>query len=181
MVGWNQESCLPLVGVIMHRADDLSPWRSHPGWAPGCNDLWPEGKGYMGHAGVGGQKEWSDRQVKLWSNTREIRGKNMLLFVLFTFSIAAQGQKHCQSYLIFMSQMLSSLLHELKALFSNVSSELYGPTCYQCLCKNEALKKLHLKSTIKCFKEVKIDKWPDLSDSFSLVDCCVRINHKYDS
>ena len=23
--------------------------------------------------------------------------------------------------------------------------------------------KLHLKSTIKCIKEVKIDKWPDLS------------------
>ena len=23
--------------------------------------------------------------------------------------------------------------------------------------------KLHLKSTIKCLKEVKIDKWPDLS------------------
>ena len=32
--------------------------------------------------------------------------------------------------------------------------------CFCCLvwCKNEALKKLHLKSTIKCFKEVKIDK-----------------------
>ena len=33
-------------------------------------------------------------------------------------------------------------------------------------CKNEALKNLHLKSTIKCFKEVKIDKWPDLSYQF---------------
>ena len=33
-------------------------------------------------------------------------------------------------------------------------------------CTNEALKKLHLKSTIKWFKEVKIDKWPDLSYSF---------------
>ena len=49
-------------------------------------------------------------------------------------------------------------------------------------CKNEALKNhnffhlrmlaqrhdsnLHLKSTSKCFKEVKIDKWTDLSYSF---------------
>ena len=52
----------------------------------------------------------------------------------------------------------------LKALFNNVStfkkSELHGPTCYQSLirCKSEALKKLHLKSTIKCFKRVKKDK-----------------------
>ena len=28
-------------------------------------------------------------------------------------------------------------------------------------CKNEALKKLYFKSIIKCFKRVKIDKWPD--------------------
>ena len=28
-------------------------------------------------------------------------------------------------------------------------------------------KKLHLKSTIKFFKKVKIDKWPDLSYPFS--------------
>ena len=42
-------------------------------------------------------------------------------------------------------------------------------------CKNEALKNMHLKSTIKCFKEVKIDKWPDLSDSFLPIDCCVRM------
>ena len=40
-------------------------------------------------------------------------------------------------------------------------------------CKNEALKKLHLKSTRKCFKEVKIYKWLDLSDSFLPIDCCV--------
>ena len=46
-------------------------------------------------------------------------------------------------------------------------------------CKNEALKKLHLKSTIKCFKEVKIDKWPDLSYSFLPIDCCVRINGEH--
>ena len=41
-------------------------------------------------------------------------------------------------------------------------------------------KNLHLKSTIKCFKEVKIDKWPDLSYPFSPIDCCVRINGKPD-
>ena len=45
-------------------------------------------------------------------------------------------------------------------------------------CNIEALKKLHFKSTIKCFKDVKIDKWPDLSYSLFPVDCCVRINVK---
>ena len=41
-------------------------------------------------------------------------------------------------------------------------------------CKNEALKKkLHLKSTIKCFKEVKIDKRTDLSDPFLPIDCVI--------
>ena len=46
-------------------------------------------------------------------------------------------------------------------------------------CRKEALKKLHLKSTIiKGFKEVKIDKWPDLSSSFLPIDCCIRINDK---
>ena len=43
-------------------------------------------------------------------------------------------------------------------------------------CKNEALKKLYFKSIIKCFKRVKIDKWPDLPCSFLPIDCCVRIN-----
>ena len=42
-------------------------------------------------------------------------------------------------------------------------------------------KKLHLKSIFKCFKEVKIDKWLDLSYSeFLPIDCCVRINGKPD-
>ena len=41
-------------------------------------------------------------------------------------------------------------------------------------------KKLHLKSTIKGFKRVKIDKWPDLPYSFPPIDCCVRINVKPD-
>ena len=43
---------------------------------------------------------------------------------------------------------------------------------------------MHLKSTIKCFKEVKIDKWPDLSYLFLpqwLLDCCVIIIGKPDS
>ena len=39
--------------------------------------------------------------------------------------------------------------------------------------------KLHLKSTIKCFKEMEIDKWPDLSYSFLPMDCCVSINGKH--
>ena len=34
---------------------------------------------------------------------------------------------------------------------------------------------LHLKSTIKCLKEVKIDKLLDLPYSFLPIDCCVRI------
>ena len=48
-------------------------------------------------------------------------------------------------------------------------------------CTNQAHTKLHLKSTIKCFKEVKIDKWPDLiSYSFLPIDCFVRINSEPD-
>ena len=46
-------------------------------------------------------------------------------------------------------------------------------------CKHEALKKLHLKSTIKCFKKAKICKWPEI-DSFLPIDCCVRINGEPD-
>ena len=42
--------------------------------------------------------------------------------------------------------------------------------------KNEALKKLYFKSIIKCFKRVKIDKWPDSPYSFPPIDYCVRIN-----
>ena len=45
---------------------------------------------------------------------------------------------------------------------------------------NEALQNLHCKSTIKCFKEVKIDRCPDLSYSFLPIDCCVRINGEPD-
>ena len=40
--------------------------------------------------------------------------------------------------------------------------------------------KIHLKSTIKYLKEVKVDKWPDLSYSFLPIDCCVRINSEPD-
>ena len=36
--------------------------------------------------------------------------------------------------------------------------------------------KLHLKITIKCFKEVKIDKWLDLSYSFLPIDFSVKMN-----
>ena len=32
----------------------------------------------------------------------------------------------------------------------------------------------------KCFKRVKIDRWPELPYSFSTIDCCVRINHEPD-
>ena len=46
--------------------------------------------------------------------------------------------------------------------------------------KMKPWKQKHLKSTIKCFKEVKIDKWLDLSYSLLPTDCCVRINGKPD-
>ena len=52
----------------------------------------------------------------------------------------------------------------LKASFNNVFTLKIRATCPYMLsmslirCKNEALKKLHLKSTIKCFKNVKIGK-----------------------
>ena len=36
--------------------------------------------------------------------------------------------------------------------------------------------KLYFKSIIKCFKRVKIDKWPNSPYSFSPIDYCVRIN-----
>ena len=47
-------------------------------------------------------------------------------------------------------------------------------------CKNEALRNMYFKSIIKCFKRVKIDKWPDSPYSFPPIDCCVRINGEPD-
>ena len=44
--------------------------------------------------------------------------------------------------------------------------------------KMKSWKKLHFKSTIKCFKEVKIDKL--YTYSFLPIDCCVRINGEPD-
>ena len=45
-------------------------------------------------------------------------------------------------------------------------------------CKTEALKKLYFKTIIKCFKRVKIDKWPEWPRFTILIfpiDYCVRI------
>ena len=47
-------------------------------------------------------------------------------------------------------------------------------------CTNEGLKKLHLKTTIKGFKEVQKDKWLALSYSFLPTDYCNRINGEPD-
>ena len=47
-------------------------------------------------------------------------------------------------------------------------------------CKNEALKKLHLKSTNKCFKEVKIEVTEFILRISPMIDCCVRINGEPD-
>ena len=45
-------------------------------------------------------------------------------------------------------------------------------------CNNEALKNLHLKSTIQCFKKKKRKYASDQKyhTHFSPIDCCVRIN-----
>ena len=74
----------------------------------------------------------------------------------------------------------------LKALFNNIFA-LKNLTCmslHAISVFNMAYKwspeKIHLKSIIKCFKEVKIDKWPDFSYSFLPIDCCVRINGEPD-
>ena len=71
-----------------------------------------------------------------------------------------------------------------KQCFHSEKSELHVPKLLSVSLirsKTEALKKkLHLKSTIQCFKDVKIDRWPDLSYSFLPIDCCVRINGKPD-
>ena len=71
----------------------------------------------------------------------------------------------------------------LKALFNNVFTfedlscmSLYMLSVPLIRCTIEALKKLRLKSTIKCFKEVKTDKWPNLSYSFVPIEWCVRID-----
>ena len=58
-----------------------------------------------------------------------------------------------------------AILQCLKALFNNVFTlknlscmSLYMLSVYMIRCTNEDLKTLHLKSTIKGFKEVNIDK-----------------------
>ena len=56
--------------------------------------------------------------------------------------------------------------YSLKALFNNVSA-LKNLSCMVLHAigvfdKNEALKKIALQSIMKCFKEVKKDKWLDL-------------------
>ena len=70
----------------------------------------------------------------------------------------------------------------LKALFNNVFTlknlsymSLHAISVFD-KCKHEGLKKLQLKSTIKCFKKVKICKWPEIPYTFLPIDCCVRIN-----
>ena len=75
------------------------------------------------------------------------------------------------------------LLRLLKALFNNVFtlkiSKLHGPTCNQCMwlgVKMKPWKIFYFKSIIKCFKRVKIDKWPDSPYPFPPIDYCVRIN-----
>ena len=74
----------------------------------------------------------------------------------------------------------------LKALFNMFSLLKIWAVCPYMLsvslirCKNEALKNLHLKSTIKCFKQVKIDIWLDYLYSFLPIDCCVGINGEPD-
>ena len=72
----------------------------------------------------------------------------------------------------------------LKVLFNNVFTSFFYLTCmsHQCLWYRVKMKPSNIapQNTIKCFKEVKIDKWPDLSYSFLPIDCCIRINAKPD-
>ena len=81
---------------------------------------------------------------------------------------------------IFMEFMSGvCIIQILKALFNyvftfkNLSCMSLHAIIFFIRCTNEALEKLYLKSTSKVFKEVKIDKWPDLSCSFLPIDCCV--------
>ena len=46
--------------------------------------------------------------------------------------------------------------------------------------KNEALKKLHFKSIMKCFKSENRQVTGFTIHSIPPIDCCVRINHKPD-
>ena len=92
--------------------------------------------------------------------------------------------RYIQTVMLFPTRYHVEIIHPLKELFNTVFT-LKIWVAYLCMpvslirCKNEALIKLHLKSTIKCFKEVKVGKWPDLSHSFlPIEDCCVRINGK---
>ena len=47
-------------------------------------------------------------------------------------------------------------------------------------CKNEAMKKLHFKSIIKCFQMIENTQVTGFTMHISPIDCCVRINHKSD-
>ena len=75
--------------------------------------------------------------------------------------IACIGTCSSDNYLSYMS--LHAIIHSMKGSVSLIK------------CKNEALKKLHLKSTIKCFKKAKICKWPEIPYFIFPIDCCVRI------
>ena len=47
-------------------------------------------------------------------------------------------------------------------------------------CTNETLEKCNSKAPLSASKQVKIDKWLDLSYSFLPIHCCVRINGEPD-
>ena len=132
-----------------------------------------------------------------WNSVKHIIIMFLKRFYASVYSICSRlmfnSQTPLQFSIIYMKLVINLIVlseicrFTLKPLFNNVftleKSELHVSKHAISIsvlirCKNEALKKLHLKGTIKCFKEVKIDKWPDLSHSFLAIDCCVRINGK---
>ena len=110
-----------------------------------------------------------------WFSVDDMIIKQIFIFYLF----GSETGWWSENVQIFFKTLKNGLYKILKALFNNVStfknSELQGPTSRAYMlamsvirCENGALKKLHLKSITNCsvFKEVKINKWPNLPCSF---------------
>ena len=130
--------------------------------------------------------------ISLWENSRG--HPDNVSFMQFSTKIDGFEQKDSQGFEnsynslwtipirdIFIFTIYQNYTFALKKLLKNWAALPYILSVSVIRCKNEAVKKLHFKSIIKCFKRVKTDKWPDLPYSFPTRDCCVRINHKPDS
>ena len=75
--------------------------------------------------------------------------------------------------------VLTTLLKNLKALFNNIFTFNHlSCMALHAISVFDVSKWSPEKIALKCFKEVKIEKWLHLPYSFSPMDCCIRINHK---